>query len=289
MRISDSFKFFNPLWLVQNVFTTHIQPVLVGAGIGALSSAAMGKSPFTGALLGGATGGLFGGKESLLGDKLGSMFSGATDNIAGGIKVAADGTIPSVGITGFGQGAKLVDPISLGENFTSNVANSANNLTAFSKIGQGTLPATTTTGAYAGGIPISASDLAGGVGDNALTANMSKLFNYTPPTAMEKIQGLGTDAYTWAKENPLSAGNIGLKGFELANQPPKPVDTSAQRPVRQGTFEGGAGIQLTPAASNVSPQILPVKPNKTGQIALDSVVQKHPELIQLYPNLFGGR
>ena len=284
MRISDSFKFFNPLWLVQNVFTTHIQPVLVGAGIGALSSAAMGKSPFTGALLGGATGGLFGGKESLLGDKLGSMFSGATDNVAGGIVANSTQPIPSVGITGFGQGAKLVDPISLGENFTSNVANSANNLTAFSKIGQGTLPATTTSGAYAGGIPLSTGDLASGGG-----ANISRLFNYTPPTALEKIQGLGTDAYSWAKENPLSAGNIGLKGFELANQPPKPVDTSAQRPVRQGTFEGGAGVQLTPAASNVSPQILPVRPNKTGQIALDSVVQKHPELIQLYPNLFGGR
>ena len=36
-------------------------PMIIGAGVGALSSAAMGKSPFTGALLGGATGGAFGG------------------------------------------------------------------------------------------------------------------------------------------------------------------------------------------------------------------------------------
>ncbi len=36
-------------------------PVIIGAGVGALSSAAMGKSPLTGALLGGVTGGAFGG------------------------------------------------------------------------------------------------------------------------------------------------------------------------------------------------------------------------------------
>lgn len=279
MRISDSFKFFNPLWLVQNVFTTHIQPVLVGAGIGALSSAAMGKSPFTGALLGGATGGLFGGSESLLGGKFADAFGqGAVGGVSKGIvapvgELAKQG-VSSVGVQNIGQFANplanFADDAALGSSLTN-------------KIG------IYSSGMPSASIPLSTGDLAGGVGNNALNANMSKLFNYTPPTAMEKIQGLGTDAYTWAKENPLSAGNIGLKGFELANQPPKPVDTSAQRPVRQGTYEGGAGVQLTPAASNVSPTILPVRPNKTGQVALDSVVQKHPELIQLYPSLFGGR
>lgn len=278
MRISDSFKFFNPLWLVQNVFTTHIQPVLVGAGIGALSSAAMGKSPFTGALLGGATGGLFGGSESLLGGKFADAFGqGAVGGVSKGIvapvgELAKQG-VSSVGVQNIGQFANplasIADDAAIGSSLTNKIGIASSGMPSAS-------------------IPLSTGDLAGGVGNNALTANMSKLFNYTPPTALEKIQGLGTDAYSWAKENPLSAGNIGLKGMEMANQK-TPVDTSAQRPVRQGTFEGGAGIQLTPAASNVSPQILPVKPNKTGQIALDSVVQKHPELIQLYPNLFGGR
>lgn len=273
MRISDSFKFFNPLWLVQNIFTTHIQPVLVGAGIGALSSAAMGKSPFTGALLGGATGGLFGGSESLLGGKFADAFGqGAVGGVSKGI-VAPVGelakSVPSAGIQNIGQFAKplasIADDAAIGSSLTKNIG-------------------ITSSGMPSASIPLSTGDLASGGG-----ANISRLFNYTPPTAMEKIQGAGTDLYTWAKDNPLSAGNIGLKGVEYAMQPPKPVDTSAQRPVRQGTYEGGAGVQLTPAASNVSPTILPVKPNKTGQIALDSVVQKHPELIQLYPNLFGGR
>jgi len=285
MKISDSFNFFNPLWLVQNIFTTHLQPMLIGAGIGALSSAAMGKSPFTGALLGGATGGAFGGSESLFGSKIADAFGqSAIGNTVGGVSQgiqATGGAIPSVGITGFGQSAQLLDKLPY-----EDVAGSVGNLGGSWNIGQGALPATTTSGAYAGGIPISAGDLATGGG-----ANIANLFNYTAPTALDKIKGVGTDAYSWAKDNPLSAGNIGLKGFELANQQPPPMDLSAQRPVRQGTYEGGTGVKLTPtpAASGVSPLILPVKPNKTGQIVLDSVVQKHPELIQLYPSLFGGR
>lgn len=257
-----------------------MEPILIGAGVGALTSAATGQNPFTGALLGGATGGVFGGSESLLGGKiagafgkssLGSAVGGASKGIVAPIGEAAK-NVSSVGIQGLGQSvASNIDKIPLGQ--LDDFAGTFN-------VGQSSLGS---------GIPLSTGDLAGGAGNNVLGANMSKLFNYTPPTALEKIQGVGTDAYSWAKDNPLSAGSIGLKGIELANQPPKPVDTSAQRPIKQGTYEGGAGVQLTPAASNVSPTILPVKPNKTGQIALDSVVQKHPELIELYPSLFGGR
>lgn len=254
-----------------------MEPILIGAGVGALTSAATGQNPFTGALLGGATGGVFGGSESLLGGKIASAFGeGAVGGVSKGI-VAPIGeaakNVSSVGIQGLGQSvASNIDKIPLGQ--LDDFAGTFN-------VGQSSLGSR---------IPLSTGDLAGGAGNNVLGANMSKLFNYTPPTALEKIQGLGTDAYSWAKDNPLSAGSIGLKGIELANQPPKPVDTSAQRPIKQGTYEGGAGIQMpTPAATGVSPTILPVRPNKTGQIALDSVVQKHPELIQLYPSLFGGR
>lgn len=268
-----------------------MEPILIGAGVGALTSAATGQNPFTGALLGGATGGVFGGSESLLGGKiadafgkssLGSAVGGASKGITAATGELAKQAIPSMGIQNLGS--------NLGQNVLSGAAGSVDDIAGSYLLGQGALPATTATGAYAGGIPLSTGDLAGGVGNNALGANMSKLFNYTPPTALEKLQGVGTDAYSWAKDNPLSAGSIGLKGIELANQPPKPVDTSAQRPVKQGSFEGGAGIQMpTPAATGVSPRILPAQPNKTGQIALDSVVQRHPELIELYPNLFGGR
>ena len=53
-------------------------PTLIGAGVGAVGSAITGQSPLKGALLGGATGGLFGGQESLLGGKMANMFSSAS-------------------------------------------------------------------------------------------------------------------------------------------------------------------------------------------------------------------
>jgi hypothetical protein len=113
---------------------------------------------------------------------------------------------------------------------------------------------------------------------------MSKLFNYTDPTMMEKVQGFGNDAFSWAKNNPTSAGGFAVKGIEAATEQPK-VNTSAQSPVRQGSFQG---YTPTASASNVAPQIVPVPINKTGMVMLDTVIAKNPELRKLYPDLFGG-
>lgn len=242
--------------------------MLIGAGIGALSSAAMGKSPFTGALLGGATGGIFGGSESLLGGKFADAFgTAATGNVAKGVDLASMGT----GVTGGGAGINIAPFVKeAGSGFASNALPSA----------------TTTSGAFAGGINLSPDQLTGTLG------NTGKMFMNTPPTAWEKVQGLGSDTYSYVKDNPLNSASLAMKGIEFANQPPQKIrPAEGTQGVRQGTYEGGTGVQLTPtpAATGVSPNILPVKPNKTGQIALDSVVQKHPELIQLYPSLFGGR
>lgn len=61
------FKYFNPLWLIQNLLQPSINPITIGAGVGAIGSAVTGKNPIKGALLGGALGGagqaagLFGG------------------------------------------------------------------------------------------------------------------------------------------------------------------------------------------------------------------------------------
>ena len=66
-------------------------PLLIGAGVGALTSAAMGKSPFTGALLGGATGGMFGGAGSLFGSAAGT--GAGTSGVSG--LVGANGEIGS--------------------------------------------------------------------------------------------------------------------------------------------------------------------------------------------------
>jgi len=252
-----------------------MNPVLIGAGIGALGSAVQGKSPLTGALLGGATGGLFGGSESLLGGKIASAFGqGATAGVTNGITTAAGEAakttlIPSVGIQGLGQSvASNIDKIPLGQ--LDDFAGAFN-------VGQSSLGS---------GIPLSTSNLAGGASGLSLDAmNPAQLFNYTQPTMMDKIQGFGNDAFSWAKNNPATAGGYALKGVEAINAPPEKVNTSAQRPVTQGQFQG---YTPTAAASRVAPQIVPVPINKTGMLQLDTVVAQNPELRKLYPDLFGG-
>lgn len=249
-----------------------MNPVLIGAGIGALGSAVQGKSPLTGALLGGATGGLFGGSESLLGGKIASAFGqGAVGGTGVKLGVDAAGTaiVPSMGINTL---SSQIPTTAIGANLGA--------------IGSGALPATTATGAYAGGIPLTTSNLAGGASGLSLDAmNPAQLFNYTEPTAIDKIKGFGNDAFSWAKNNPTSAGGFAVKGIEAINTPPEKVNTSAQQPVRQGQFQG---YIPTAAPSRVAPQIVPVPINKTGMLQLDTVVAQNPELRKLYPDLFGG-
>lgn len=254
-----------------------MNPVLIGAGIGALGSAVQGKSPLTGALLGGATGGLFGGSESLLGGKIAGAFGqGAAGGVSNGINLSQVGTnvggtalgVGSQGISNIGQFAKPLAGVTddIGASLVDNIGITASGM-----------PST--------GIPLSVSDLRGGVGKDLLTSDMSKLFNYTEPTMMDKIQGFGNDAFSFAKSNPATTGGYALKGIEAINAPPEKVNTSAQQPVRQGQFQG---YTPTASASNVAPQIVPVPINKTGMLQLDTVVAQNPELRKLYPDLFGG-
>jgi hypothetical protein len=248
-----------------------MNPVLIGAGIGALGSAIQGKSPLTGALLGGATGGMFGGSESLLGGKIADAFG---QSAIGGIDLAQVGTnvggtslntLTPVAGGGLGGGINIAPFVKeAGNGFASN-----------------TLPsAATTTGAFAEGIKLTPKEL----GDLAST-DLSRLAVNTPLSMSEKVSKFGNDAYSWAKDNPMTAGGYALKGVEAINAPPEKINTSAQSPVRQGQFQG---YTPTAAPSNVAPQIVPVPINKTGMVQLDTVIAQHPELRKLYPDLFGG-
>jgi hypothetical protein len=92
------FNWFNPLWLVQNLFTTSLNPITIGAGIGALGSAVQGKSPFTGALLGGGLGGL-GSAGGLFG---GASGVGSGSSLLSGFK-GVEAAVPSLGSGGYAQ------------------------------------------------------------------------------------------------------------------------------------------------------------------------------------------
>lgn len=82
-------------------------PVLVGAGIGAVTSLAAGRNPLQGALLGGVTGGAFGGASGFgSGFTEGGLFSlgseatkqGIQSGITGLADDVAAGTVPTVGV-----------------------------------------------------------------------------------------------------------------------------------------------------------------------------------------------
>lgn len=272
-----------------------MNPVLIGAGIGALGSAVQGKSPLTGALLGGATGGLFGGSESLLGGKIAGAFGqGATGGVSQGIQAAtgqaATQAIPSVGIQGLGQGLNSVDDLVLNnlDDFAlrsaDDIASSVDDIFNVNTLKSG-LPKTPT------GVQLSINDLRGSLppmsmplADRVNAMDASKLFNYTDPTMLDKVQGFGSDAYSWAKNNPVASGNFALKGLEEINRPTR-IDTSAQRPIRQGQFDA---YTPTAAASDVAPKITPVPINKAGMPQLYTMMAQNPELRKLYPDLFGG-
>lgn len=268
-----------------------MEPIIIGAGIGALGSAAQGKSPLTGALLGGATGGAFGGSQSLFGDKIANAFSGLTSgNVAQGVQAAtgqaATQAVPSVGI----QGLNSVDDLVLNnlDDFAlrsaDDIASSVDNIFDVNTLKSG-LPKTPT------GVQLSIDDLRSSLpsmkmplADRVNAMNTSGLFNYTGPTMLDKITGLGTDTYSFAKNNPIATGGFALKGIESMTTPTQ-IDTSAQRPIRQGQFDA---YTPTAAANNVAPQILPVPVNKTGMPQLNTILAQNPELRKFYPDLFGG-
>ena len=83
------FKYFNPVWIIKNFLQPSLGPeILIPAAIGAVGSAAMGKSPVTGALLGGATGGILGG-------------AGGASGLFSGFKGALPSAAPSLGSGGY--------------------------------------------------------------------------------------------------------------------------------------------------------------------------------------------
>jgi hypothetical protein len=110
--------------------------MIIGAGLGALGSAAMGKSPFTGALMGGALGGL-GGAGGLFGDAAATS-AGAAGTAGTG---AGSGLIGGANLTGAGvasgAGAGAAGGLS---NFLSSIK------------GVETTPVSFGTGGYASGI-----------------------------------------------------------------------------------------------------------------------------------------
>jgi hypothetical protein len=82
----------------------QLAPLLIGAAIGAGTSAIFGRDPLKGALLGGATGGLFGGFGG------GGLLGGAQGGAASGLNTVGAAAVPNAAAGAAGQAGLVFNP-----------------------------------------------------------------------------------------------------------------------------------------------------------------------------------
>jgi hypothetical protein len=271
-------------------------PVLIGAGLGAITSAAMGKSPFTGALLGGATGGMFGGAGGF-----GSGFS------QGG------GLLSSVGSTATGAGVNLGSTTA---NLADDVALNAVDDVAFNQAFNTALPTNVAGGGGAGinfkdiGTSFGGTNLpAGGAGINIapytnipvnklgeinpLSIDPRRIAVDTPLTFGERISDLGSSGYSYLKDNPATALG-GVNSFSNASNQAEQakqqrlneaVATGAQ-PIQRKQFDPSSAIAAAPSYGLSREE---VGKGKIGQIASQARLTDEDErrIGQFYQSLIG--
>lgn len=253
------FSWFNPLWLVQNLFTTSLNPITIGAGIGALGSAVQGKSPFTGALLGGglgglgSAGGLFGSGSGLLSGLKGvatTPVSLGTGGYASGIGgqiipeiIASAAPIASTASTlPFGS-TEFISPYT-----KEGIVNFADGTT--STLSPDYLSAGVNYGANAPNFtPVlgkSADYVAGGYGGGGLFGNISDMFG-----------GLSTSDKL----------GLGLKTAEMFNQPQQMIQPVPVTPITRGNPEA-----VSAPLFNVAPNVGMQQGNEIGLPNLKSSI-----------------
>lgn len=275
------FNWFNPLWLVQNFFTTSLNPITIGAGIGALGSAVQGKSPFTGALLGGGLGGLgsasglFGSGSGLLSGLKGvatTPVSLGTGGYASGIGgqiipevIASAAPIASTASTVPFGSTEFISPYT-----KEGIVNFADGTT--STLAPDYLSAGVNYGANAPNFtPVlgkSADYVAGGYGGGGLFGNISDMFG-----------GLSTSDKL----------GLGLKGFDMMNQPQQQIQPVQVTPITRGNPEA-----VSAPLFNVAPNVGMQPGNEIGLPNLKSSIPlTDEELLRLQQALqttgFRGR
>jgi hypothetical protein len=239
-------------------------PVLVPAAIGAVGSTAMGGSPIKGALLGGG-----------LGYGLGQFGS---SGLLSGLKGVST-TPVSLGTGGYASGIG-------GQIIPEAIVNAAPLTSATSTIPFGSQEfispytregivnfADGTTSTFAPDY------LSAGVnyGMNAPNFNpvLGKSADFTGggynPSFFGRIGDmLGNPMSGLSTSDKLG---LGLKGFDMLNQPQQMIQPPPP----------------PPPIKQAAPNVLPNQPNTAGMVNLQTVIAQNPELVRLYPNLFGGR
>jgi len=240
-------------------------PILIGAGLGALTSAAMGKSPFTGALLGGATGGMFGGTEGL--------FGGA----------AASST---------GTGIQLTQPL-VEEGFNTALAPSV--------VGGSGGAGITGLGTQLGGAGIKGlGSLGGSAGitglnnmgvDSLSLLDSSRLAYNTPLSFGEKLSNMGSSGYSYLKDNPATAlsgvnsvSNASAQAEQAQQQRLNEARAKGEQAIQRKPFDASSVIAATPSYGLSKEE---VAMGKMGQIASKAKLNDEDKLRQFYTSLIG--
>jgi hypothetical protein len=215
-------------------------PMIIGAGVGALSSAAMGKSPLTGALLGGVTGGAFGGAGGFgSGFSQGGLLSSAAP-AATGASVKLGSIAPN-----FADDVALnaVDDFALNTSLPANVTGGSGASINFKDF---YAPTNLADDSLSFGQPLSSTD-------QMFTNNLSSQFTSapnplaldprrlvvdTPLTFGERLSDLGSSAFSYGKENPMTllGGANTLSGINAQNR------QAQQQRLSQAAASGGQGI-----------------------------------------------
>jgi hypothetical protein len=245
-------------------------PILIGAGLGALTSAAMGKSPFTGALLGGATGGMFGGAGGLFG----SAGAGATG--ATGIQLAQ---------------APIVEGLSTALTPTVIGGSGAAGITGLGTQALGGAGITGLGSLGGGGAAITGLNNMGV--DSLSLLDSSRLAYNTPLSFGEKLSNLGSSGYSYLKDNPAQA----LSGVNSLSTASAQEEQAKQQKLNQAVATGAQPIQRKPfdpssaiaAAPSYGLSREEVAKGKIGQIASQARLTDEDErrIGQFYQSLIG--
>jgi hypothetical protein len=246
-----------------------LMPAVIGAGIGAAGGALTGRNPFQSALMGGALGGL-GSAGGLFG---GASGLGSGSGLLSGIK-GVNAAVPSLGSGGYAA---------LGQNALGPIGGAATGGINFGSIGSN-LGGTN--------LPL------GGQGINNLASYANPLTNVAENSIGIGTQGLGSaginlgnvggaDIRRLAVNTPLSLGEqftdmisnplsslstsdklgLGMKGFDMMNQPQQPIQPVPVTPITKGNPEA-----VSAPLFNVAPNVGMQEGNDIGMPNLKTTI-----------------
>lgn len=234
-------------------------PVLIPAAIGAVGSAAMGKSPITGALMGGTLGGL--------GSAAGLFGAGAAGAGAG----AGATTAGSSGLFGATEAISPFTPTGVfgAQTMTPGLTGAVTGLgaSAPAMAAQNALPYTGSTGMF--DVAGTQNQILGGIGPQTVMGGGGY-----DPSFMGGIQrglesGYGTLS-DWAKANPMQALSTTGDVVKAVTPQEQPMQQPVIPPVTRGTY-------------NAAPTLGQGQNEKVA-----SRLQITPNQLNLYPSLFRG-